>query len=157
MGKKCVICAHKNQKEINKDLLVDKPNFSAISRKYFGSTAQRDALRRHKENGHIVQKIAKAAEAKIVTEADDLLSQVRSLSNRALSILSQAEGTGDLRTACSAIREVRATLELLLKVSGELKCDQPVVNIGIMIDPEKIIGTESYKEYERRIYAEIAG
>jgi hypothetical protein len=113
------------------------------------------AVQRHAEN-HISKKIAKAAEVKQVAQADTLLGQVKSLSARALSILSQAEGAGDLRTACAAIREVRGTLELLAKVTGELKGDQPVVNIGIMIDPEKIIGTESYKEYERRIYNEIA-
>lgn len=138
--------------------MLVEPNaqYSAIARKYFGSTKQRDALRRHAES-HISKKIAKAAESKEVAQAETLLGQVKSLSARALSILSQAEGTGDLRTACAAIREVRGTLELLAKVTGELKGDQPVVNIGIMIDPEKIIGTETYREYERRIYAEITG
>jgi hypothetical protein len=132
MGKLCIICAHDKRVEIDKKLVEPKAQYSAISREYFGSTAQRDALRRHKANGHIKQKIAKAADAKIATEADDLLNQVRSLSNRALSILSQAEGAGDLRTACSAIREVRSTLELLLKVSGELKGDQTTVNVAVV-------------------------
>jgi hypothetical protein len=152
-GRKCSICNHPKRNEIDKSLSLDNASLRTIAVQY---RVSKDSLKRHMDNGHIVQKIAKAAEAKIVTEADTLLDQVKSLSNRALSILSQAEGAGDLRTACSAIREVRSTLELLLKVSGELKGDQPVVNIGIMIDPEKIIGTESYREYEQRVYAELA-
>lgn len=148
----CTICSHAKRNEIERSILDGKSERS-IAKQYDVTAA---AVHRHKENGHIQKRIAKAKAIKEVAQADTLLDQVKSLSERALSILSQAEGTGDLRTACSAIREVRATLELLLKVSGELKGDQPVVNIGIMIDPEKIIGTETYREYERRVYAEIA-
>jgi hypothetical protein len=148
----CTVCSHAKRNEIERSILDGKSERSIA--KQYGLTPA--SVHRHKENGHIQKRIIKAKEVKEVAQADTLLDQVKDLSTRALAILSQAEGTGDLRTACSAIREVRATLELLLKVSGELKGDQPVVNVGIMINPEKILGAESYKEYERRIYAEIA-
>lgn len=83
--------------------------------------------------------VAKAVEAQEVAQADTLLEQVKSLSTRALSILSQAEGAGDLRTACSAIREVRSTLELLLKVSGELKGDQTTVNVAVITHEYRLV------------------
>ena len=139
MGRPCIVCAHKSRKDIDKELVEPNAQYSAIARKYFGSTKQRDALRRHAEGGHIVKKIAKAAESKEIAQADSLLSQVKSLSTRALSILSQAEGTGDLRTACSAIREVRGTLELLLKVSGELKPNQTNVNVAVITHEYRLV------------------
>ena len=128
MGLNCSICAHKQRKEIERLLLEPKPNFSAIARKF---NADRGALKRHIP--HIVQKLTKAKEIKEVAQADSLLGQVKSLSARALSILSQAEGAGDLRTACAAIREVRGTMELLAKISGELN-ERPQINI--LMSPE---------------------
>jgi len=117
----------------------------------------KDALKRHKDNGHITPKLIKAAESKEVIATNLKTTEAEDIKNRAIKILDIAEKTGDVRSMCAAIREVRGCIELLAKMGGALKGDQPVVNIGIMIDPEKIIGTETYREYERRIYAEIAG
>lgn len=136
MARKCSVCSHAKHNEIDSALTARSDSIERISNKYSVSIS---ALNRHMASGHISQKVAKAVEAKVVTEADDLLSQVRSLSNRALSILSQAEGTGDLRTACSAIREVRSTLELLLKVSGELKGDQTTVNVAVITHEYRLV------------------
>lgn len=129
MARKCSICSHKKRNEIDSALTKRSDSIDTISKQYRVTTS---ALNRHMASGHLSQKIAKAVKADEVAQADTLLDQVKSLSQRALSILSRAEGTGDLRTACSAIREVRATLELLLKVSGELKGDQTNVNVAVI-------------------------
>jgi len=52
-----------------------------------------------------------------------------------MRILQQAEQAGDLRTACTAIREARGTLELLAKVTGELETGP---SISITMAPEWI-------------------
>ncbi len=104
-------------------LLTDEP-LRDIARRYATS---KDALARHRDS-HIPPRLAKAQEAHEIAQADTLLDQVRSLQTRALSILDQAEGAGDLRTAVSAVREARATVELLAKLSGELD-DRPVITL----------------------------
>ena len=128
-GRKCKICQHPDRNKIDLDIVNKNGSLRTISTRY---NVPIGSLKRHKESGHVIKKLAKAAASKEVAQAGTLLEQVTSLSERALSILSQAEGTGDLRTACSAIREVRSTLELLLKVSGELKGDQTTVNVAVI-------------------------
>jgi hypothetical protein len=135
-GRKCKICEHKDRNKIDLDIASKNGSLRAISDRY---SVPIGSLKRHKESGHVIRKIARAAEAKEVTAASDLLLQVQDLSKRALSILSQAEGTGDLRTACSAIREVRSTIELLLKVSGELKGDQTNVNVAVITHEYRLV------------------
>jgi len=63
----------------------------------------------------------KGRDAEEVAHGDSLLDQVRSLQGRALAILVHAEAAGDLRSALGAIREGRSTLELIAKVTGELR------------------------------------
>ncbi len=65
-------------------------------------------------------KLSLAYQAEQVSKADDLLSQVRALHTKALSILATAETAGELRTALSGVREARGCLELEAKLRGEL-------------------------------------
>ena len=59
-------------------------------------------------------------QAEDVAQADDLLGQVVGLQVKALAILERAEKDDDLRTALMAVREARATMELVAKITGEL-------------------------------------
>jgi len=136
MARKCTVCSHKDRNKIDSALTVRSDSIETISKQYSVSVS---SLNRHISSGHVSQMVAKAVEAQEVAQADTLLEQVKSLSTRALSILSQAEGAGDLRTACSAIREVRSTLELLLKVSGELKGDQTTVNVAVITHEYRLV------------------
>jgi len=70
-----------------------------------------------------------AEKAEEAAHADSLLEQVGDLQRRALAILGKAEEAGELRTALSAIREARGSLELLAKLLGEL--DERPVNVLI--------------------------
>jgi phage terminase small subunit len=49
-----------------------------------------------------------------------LLDQVCQLQNKAVEILKRAEGAGDLRTALKAVREVRATIEVVARLTADL-------------------------------------
>ncbi len=127
MPRVCTICAHEKRAEIDAALLDGEP-YRVIAQRY---AASEDAVYRHK--GHLPTFLVKAHEAQEVAQADTLLEQVLSLKARALSILDKAEDAGDLRTAVSAIREARATVELFAKLSGEL---QQEGTINIHISPE---------------------
>jgi hypothetical protein len=83
-------------------------------------------MERHK--AHVPAALALARDAADAAHGDDLLAQVRSLNDKALSILRQAEADGDLRVALQAVRESRGTVELLARLLGELQ-DGATVNV----------------------------
>ena len=62
----------------------------------------------------------KAREAQELAHADGLLAQLQSLQQKTLEILARAEGTGDLRSALAALRELRGTVELTAKLTGQM-------------------------------------
>jgi hypothetical protein len=62
----------------------------------------------------------KAREAQEVAHADGLMTQLQSLQQKALEILARAEGTGHLRSALAALRELRGTVELTAKLRGHM-------------------------------------
>ncbi|MDA2918729.1 hypothetical protein MYX76_04435 [Desulfobacterota bacterium AH_259_B03_O07] len=130
MPRICSICQHSNREKINR-LLVEGEIFRKIAENFSLSIT---SLHRHKTE-HLPGNLTKAKEAQEIAKADSLLEQVKSLQNRALNILSQAEETGDLRTALGAIREARGNLELLAKLLGELNESQTV---NILVVPEWI-------------------
>jgi hypothetical protein len=53
-----------------------------------------------------------------VAHADSLLEQLRRLQIETLGILAMAEEAGDLKTALTAIREARGTVELVAKLTA---------------------------------------
>lgn len=136
-GPKCTVCAHPKLKEINKALVGPKPNFSAIAR-IFG--LKRDNVRRHLENGHIAEKITKAAEAQEALDADDLLGEIQETERITKDIITAAmdrkkkvrEGgmektikAPDHDTALKALARREKQIELKGKVLGAFKGDKP--------------------------------
>lgn len=115
MPPKCSVCTHPNRAEIDRALVAGEAFRKIAERSGTSSTA----LHRHKSE-HLPKRLAKAAEAAEVADADDLLVQIKALRNRAISILQKAEQAGDYRTALMGIREARGCVETLLEVEGEL-------------------------------------
>ena len=115
MARTCTICRHDGKEEINRALLDSEP-FRHIAARTGTSTT---ALQRHK-NEHLPVALAQAVEAEQVANGDTLLEQLESLRAKASGILTAAEQAGDLRTALNGVKEIRATLELIAKLTGEL-------------------------------------
>ena len=125
MPQNCSVCLHKSCNEINR-LLLDGKSVRYIAEQY-GFTAS--TVQRHK--AHIPKKLAKAKEAKEVTEADDLMSELLSLKSRALSLMDQAEAAQNYPAAISAIGQARQVIETLAEVRGELD-RRAIVNVNII-------------------------
>jgi hypothetical protein len=128
MGLKCSICAHEKRKEIDKALVAPDANFSAIARIFFGSTKQRDALRRHVEKGHIVAKITKAAQAQAALESDDLFGELQQIQKYQSTIFEEARKRKkdgffdpDNRLALEALRDQSRIVELKARIQGAFK------------------------------------
>jgi len=136
-GPKCTVCAHPQLKEINKALVAPKPNFSAIARIF---NLKRDNVRRHLENGHVAEKIAKAAEAQEALDADDLLNEIHETEKITKDIIKAAMGqkkqvrvegeiieveSPDHETALKALARREKQIELKGKVLGAFKENKP--------------------------------
>lgn len=134
----CTVCRHPNRDEIDAALLAGEPERSIAAR--FGSLS-RGGVQRHRAL-HIPTALTKGQDALEVARADNLIAQLGSLHDRAEAILTQAEAAGELRTALSAIRELRGNLELLAKLLGELKeaqvSEASPVNLTVMVDGKAV-------------------
>jgi hypothetical protein len=78
--------------------------------------------------------ISKSPELKAELSGDqgtDTLAEVRSLKEKAIVILTAAQGTGDLKTALLGIREARGCLESILKAEGRIQEQNVNVNVGL--------------------------
>ena len=123
MPRRCTVCDHEARASIDA-VLISGAALRDIAGRHGVS---KSALERHKA-GHLLAHLTKAKEVEEVARADGLLSQVRHLQDRTLSILTTSEEAGELRTALAAIREARNNLELLAKLLGELD-ETPKVNV----------------------------
>jgi len=126
MPRRCTVCAHPEVEAIDLALVAGEP-YRRVANRY--ESLSQAAMQRHEEN-HLPATLTKAKEIREISRADDLLASVRSLQERALSILGKAEEAGELRTALSAIREARSNLELLAKLLGGLD-ERTVVNLNV--------------------------
>jgi hypothetical protein len=119
----CTICQHPDRHAIDKALVGSGTNRRIAAQ--FAVSEQ--AIRRHRAE-HLPVSLAKTEEAQRDAEAVDVWREAKALRSRAYRILMRAEEIGDLRNALGAIREARATLELLAEVEGQLD-RRPTVNV----------------------------
>ncbi len=147
-GGQCTICNHPQRVEIDKALVAGE-SYRSIARR-FGVTDS--AVGRHKRNGHILEKIAKVGKKRSIRRAKEIeaaveekerfeelhgeaiLCKIAELIPRSLEILNKAEKEGT-REACMALGEVRRTLELAAKATGELQ-ERSAVTVNIIQSAE---------------------
>jgi len=127
LPRKCSVCGHIQVKDIDESL-VNGIGLRKIAERYALSTT---AIHRHKK--HLNRTLIRAQEILTMTQADNLLSQVKILKDKSIDILSKAEEKGDLKACTSAINEARKCLELLGKLAGELQDGQTV---NVIVSPQ---------------------
>jgi len=97
------------------------------------------ALTRHKSNCilpglehaskiHEVKKALIESSVKDIQRADGLLGEILQLKDKALSLLSHAEESEDLKAAIAAIKEIRGVLEFQAKIAAQL-AEKPQLTI----------------------------
>ena len=156
MPRSCTVCSHKKRPAIETELVRRVP-YREITQRF---SVSKFALSRHAKE-HLPELLKKAREAEEAARADDLLRHLSSLQSKTLGILRTAEGSGELRTALSAIREARGNLELLAKLSGELRQEGTV---NLHLSPEYLevrtailVAVEPYPEAARAIGRAMLG
>src|SRR6266567_1808760 len=123
----CKICSRPDRAAIDK-AIVDQRSLRDIAGQYGVS---RSAVDRHKP--HIPKALSKAKQAETVAESTSLLSRVEKLMARCEHIYETAIEAGELTGAVGATREIRGCLELLAKLSGELKPGGVTVNNNLSL------------------------
>ena len=112
MPRTCTICANPQHQAIDQALVAGTP-YRAVAKRFAASPP---SVYRHQQ-GHLLATMLKAREAQEVAYANVLLAQLQSLQQKALEIFARAEGTGDLRSALAALRDLRGTVELTAELS----------------------------------------
>jgi hypothetical protein len=113
----CTVCAHPEAHTINVGLVSHSRNYRAMADEFGVSQT---ALKRHAAD-HLPALLAKAKEAVEVAEAGDLLSRIEALQSRTLAVLEAVEDTDNYGARLAAIKEARANLELIGRVTKELE------------------------------------
>jgi hypothetical protein len=130
MPRTCSICAHSARDEIEARLLEGKP-FRELAARFGTSSA---ALFRHRD-AHIPERLMKARDSVEVSRATTLLEQLDGLMTKARQILEAAERAGDLKTALASVRELSRLIELVGKLTGELRAAQVNILNVEQLDP----------------------
>ena len=127
MPRTCTICTHEQRGEINAALLNETP-LRDIARRYETS---KDALARHRE--HLPRQLVKAQEQEDVSQAIDVVKQLKAINGATLAILKEARAEGNGELALKAVDRIQRQLELQAKLLGEL---QQEGTVNVIVSPE---------------------
>ncbi len=116
MGMRCVICSHSKKLEIEKEIIRGTAH-TKIAKIYGVSNL---SVRNHTMN-HLSRQLVKHKETRELLHSNNLLNEIEDLLEKSKSILEKAESEGKLNTALNAIRQTRATIELLCKLATYMK------------------------------------
>jgi hypothetical protein len=112
---KCTICRHPDKARIEA-ALIRNTAFRKIGTQF---SVNYSSVRRHQQ--HMAVQLTKARHAKEVADASTLLKRVEELIAKCNGIAAKAEKKKAWPAAVSALNQVRACLELLGRLSGELQ------------------------------------
>lgn len=124
MPQVCKVCQHDDRATID-EMLAQGTAKRAVARK-FGMSS--DSVGRHAAK-HLPAAVVKAETAREAAQADSLLERILDMERRACRFLEVAERMNRTPDGLAAIREVRACLELLARVAGELP--PPTINLTL--------------------------
>jgi len=147
---KCKVCRHPKRDEIDRDLLSGHP-LKSVAVKY---GIPYSALGRHRRL-HLSKHLFEAMQRFDEKRGIKLVDMVAALVKKADELLSKAEKKKDLRVALLGLRELRGSLELFGRATGELDSrggkkseevssplfelpDGTRVNVAVALPPQEI-------------------
>ena len=114
MGRTCTVCRHADRRTVDAAIASGTP-YRRIAAQYELKAA---AVGRHAK-AHLPLTLARAVDAQEAAAGGALLERVLDLERRATALLDAAEADPSrTQVALSAMREVRACIELLARVAG---------------------------------------
>jgi hypothetical protein len=131
MARACSICLHASREGIDQALVAGR-SYRDVARQYGGT---KDSMSRH-HKGHLSPAMVRVAQRREERGAQTALARLEHIYEKANRVLDAAEEAGSTGIQLAAIRELRSTIELLAKVSGELKPEGGAVTVNILQSPE---------------------
>ena len=128
MPRRCTVCDHDERHAINV-ALVQRDSYRNIAERYGLSVG---ALSRHTKE-HLPKLLVKAKDAVEVAEADSLLARIEALQIKTLAALEAVEEERKYPVLLGGVREARANLELIGRVTKELEATP---TLHIPLNPE---------------------
>lgn len=126
----CQVCGSGQQAEINAALVAGKPTLRRLSTVYgIGEMS----LSAHRKN-HLSPALV-AVHVDPATTTKTAISRVEGIIARLENYIETAEKAGLSAQALASVRELRATVELLAKLSGELD-ERPVLTLNLATTKE---------------------
>jgi len=130
MGVKCYCCGHPERDVIDAALVAGR-SLRSLGIEYGCST---NSVMRHRDR-HLSPALAAMAAQRKEEAASTLVAQVRTLVARADELYTAAAKDGRSSAALAALKEMRGSLDLLGRATGELKDASPVT-INLQTAPE---------------------
>lgn len=130
---KCAACSHDRQAEIDAALLAGKPSLRDLAAKY---GIAKSSLQAHKA-AHLNPALATVRQDRLAKGARTAVERLENLVDRADALFRVAEGGTSVQSAAVALRELRGTIELLAKITGELD-ERPTTVINLLTTAEWI-------------------
>lgn len=128
---RCKVCSHPERPEIDQRIAEGASNPTVAAE--FG--VSKDSVRRHRDR-HVSESLKALSTRRETAGAVRATDRAEELYVKARGILEAAETAGQGQLALAAIKELRATVELLAKLSGELD-ERPQVNVlNVQSSPE---------------------
>ena len=131
MARACTVCEHVERDSIDAALVCGEP-MPAIAKRHGVS---RSAVQRHAKR-HLSPALAAMQVEAERDAAKGLLQRTERLIERTERLLLAAEQDGKVSAALSAVAQLRPLLELLGKVTGEIKDTAPTVTVNLLSSPE---------------------
>lgn len=138
MARRCSICDHPACEEIDK-ALVGRVPLREISRRFSDSEGvvsvpvSVPALSRHNAS-HVSPALARVEAERVEKGAASLLDRAEELHKIVRHLLGASLRDGKTGASLAAAREWRANLELIGKITGELR-DAPQQVVNVLVDP----------------------
>ena len=121
----CQVCGSKQQAEINAALVAGKPSLRKLAQVYKIGVM---SLSAHRKN-HLSPSLV-AVHVDPTTTTKTAISRVEGIIARLENYIATAEKAGLSAQALASVRELRATVELLAKLSGELD-ERPTLTLNL--------------------------
>jgi hypothetical protein len=160
MPRICTVCTHEERAAIDKALIEGIAVPQIIARySTVHCTIGRMALQRHKGD-HLPSTLARAHEVEDLTQALDVVKQLKAINAASLDILSDARKAGDGDLALKAIDRIHKQIELQARLLGELD-DRAQINV--LLAPEwlhiravVLTALEGHPEAKRAVAGSLA-
>jgi hypothetical protein len=140
LARTCTVCTHTDHEAIDK-AIVSGESKRRISDRYGVSQT---SLQRHKDN-HVSPALVKMHEKREERRAGKLLDRVEELYDDAREVLETAKANGSGSLSLGAIRELRSTLDLIGRLTGELD-DRPTSTVNVLVAPDWLVVREAMFE-----------